>query len=370
MIPNHQPRRVFVATLGAFFAATLLCAADQTNSLVMQSVMANDKAVPFANRDPVNLGAFPVNIVFRYGPEKSTASPPLRMRYMLEGFEKNWHEAGGEMAMNVRFYNQSGDQIGQNPYPVHGESTGWTGSLKNSALTHRRETLVVPPQAKRLLIVISSAGPPDSIGIYVVANLVVSRTDGSVLLRSPFDSESSDHAEDDPPAGWMHDGTRPSIARVVKIGQDPQTCAFAVLDEDLNSHGEWHNILESAPLVNPGEKLVVEWNEMFSMGGGNTREAHYEGLTAGNYRLRVAGTDAFGSLTGVECGLNIFVPQPFWKTPWFWSAVVLLATILTVGASRYFVWHKMRREMLRLEQQRALEQERLRIAHDIHDDLG
>ena len=41
-----------------------------------------------------------------------------------------------------------------------------------------------------------------------------------------------------------------------------------------------------------------------------------------------------------------------------------------MGISRYFVWHKMRREMLRLTQQQALEQERLRIAHDIHDDLG
>jgi signal transduction histidine kinase len=41
-----------------------------------------------------------------------------------------------------------------------------------------------------------------------------------------------------------------------------------------------------------------------------------------------------------------------------------------MGVSRYFVWHRMRREMARLQQQRELEQERLRIAHDIHDDLG
>ncbi len=332
--------------------------------------MANDKPVPFANHDPLNLGAFPINLVFKYGPQKNAADPPLRMRYVLEGYEKTWHEAGGEMALNIRFYNHAGDQIGQNPYSVHGESTGWTGSLKNSALTHRRETLVVPPQAERLLVVISSAGPPDSVGIYVVANLVVAKTDGTVLLRSPFDNEPIAHANDDPPAGWMHDGTRPSIARVVKIGQDPQTRAFAVLDEDLNSHGEWHNILESAPVVTPGERLVTEWNEMFSMGAGYFREAHYESLPPGSYRLRVAGVDAFGKLTGVECGLNIFVPQPFWKTPWFWSAMVLGATALAVGISRYFVWHKMRREMLRLKQQRALEQERLRIAHDIHDDLG
>lgn len=356
----------------AWVTVTCLGTADVTNSLAMQSVVVNGKSISFADHDPdpVNLGPFPVNIVFGFGPDKGAVNPPLRLRYMLEGYEKAWHEAGGEMGLTVRFYNRTGDQIGQNLYPVHGESTGWTGSLRNSALTHRRETLLVPPQAERLLVVISSAGPPDSVGIYVVANLAVSRADGTVLLRSPFDNETAAHADDDPPTGWMHDGTRPSIARVVRFGQDPQTRAFAVLDEDLTSHGEWHNIFESAPVIAPGDRLVVEWNEMYSLGLGSARDGRYEGLAPGSYRLRVAGTDAFGRLTGVEGGLNLFVPQPFWKTPWFWGIVVLAASGLTVGVSRYFVWHKMRREMLRLRQQRALEQERLRIAHDIHDDLG
>ena len=367
---NVRTTIVLAIALVAFVAATSLCAANETNSLVIQSVMVNDKAIPFSNRETVNLGALPIKIVFKYGPEKNATNPPLRRRYLIEGFEKTWHEAGGEMELNIRFYNHSGDQIGQNFYPVHGESTGWTGSLKNSALTHRRETLVVPPQAERLLVVISSAGPPDSVGIYVVANLVLSKTNGTVLLRSPFDNELAAHANDDPPAGWMHDGIRPSIARVVKIGQDPQTRAFAVLDEDLNSHGEWHNLLESAPAVTPGDRLVAEWNEMYSMSAGNVREAHYESLPPGDYRLRVAGADGLGRLTGVECRLNIFVPQPFWKMPWFWALMVFATSALIVGISRYFVWHKMRREMLRLKQQRALEQERLRIAHDIHDDLG
>jgi len=365
-----RAKTVLTAACLAFCVTTGLRAADVTNSLAMQSVVVNGKSIPFADHNPVNLGSFPINIVFGFGPDKNAVNPPLRLRYMLEGYEKAWHEAGGEMDLTVRFYNRAGDQVSQNPYPVHGESTGWTGSLKNSGLTHRRETLLVPPQAERLLVVISSAGPPDSVGIYVVANLTVSKSDGNVLLRSPFDHESAAPADDDPPAGWMHDGTRPSIARVVEIGQDPQTRAFAVLDEDVNSHGEWHNILESAPVVTPGDRLVVEWNEMFSIGLGSAHEARYEGLSPGNYSLRVAGTDAFGRLTGVECGVALFVPQPFWKTPWFWGIVVLAASVLTVGISRYFVWHKMRREMLRLTQQRALEQERLRIAHDIHDDLG
>jgi signal transduction histidine kinase len=84
----------------------------------------------------------------------------------------------------------------------------------------------------------------------------------------------------------------------------------------------------------------------------------------------VRGVDVMGNLSGTETSVGIFVPEPLWKTPWFWGGVVVAITALIMGISRYFVWHRMRREMVRLKQQRVLEQERLRIAHDIHDDLG
>ncbi|MGC9942608.1 MAG: ATP-binding protein, partial [Verrucomicrobiota bacterium] len=348
--------------------------AEATNSLEIHYINVNGKPLSFRGRDSVNLGSHPENVVFGFGAATNGGKTPLRLRFMLDGYDTVWHEMGSEMSLTVRFYNNTGDQIGQNVYRVNGESTGWTGSLKNSQQAHRRETLVVPPQATRLLVVISSAGPPDAIGIYVVANLLVLKSSGStgnvVLLQSPFDNDRGDHSNDDVPAGWMHDGTRPSMARIVKIGQDPQTKAFAILDEDLTSHGEWHNILQSAPVVTPGDSLVVEWNEMYSIGLGSFREASYTGLSAGNYRFRVSGVDVLGRLTGPEASVRIFIPEPVWKTPWFWGLAVILMTAISVGISRYFVWHRMRREMVRLKQQRALEQERLRIAHDIHDDLG
>ncbi len=354
--------------------AASLQAADTANLLQIQSVSVNGKSLPFRGKENVNLGPFPENIVFGFGQGTNAGKLPLRLSYTLEGFESVWHEGGAEMALTVRFYNDAGDQISQNIYRVNGESTGWTGSLKSSSLTHRRETLVVPPQATRLLVVISSAGPPDTVGIYVVANLAVSKASGNsgnaLLLQSPFNDLPDDRASDDPPAGWMHDGTRPSMARVVKFGQDPQTKAFAVMDEDPASHAEWHNILESAPAVKPGDNLVVEWNEMYSMGSGNFRQAIYGQLSAGQYTFHVRGLDAMGRLTGAEASVSVLVPQPFWKTPWFWGVVVIAITALMIGVSRYFVWHRMRREMARLKQQRVLEQERLRIAHDIHDDLG
>ena len=47
-----------------------------------------------------------------------------------------------------------------------------------------------------------------------------------------------------------------------------------------------------------------------------------------------------------------------------------MVMITSVAGGRYIAWHRMRGEMLRLQQQRLLEQERLRIAQNIHDDLG
>ncbi len=362
---------VFALFLSSF--ASLLRADEITDALEIQSISVNGKEVPFRGKESVGLGSSPENVVFGFGPGPQ-GKPPLRLRYTLEGYENTWHETKSVMSLNVRFYDSSGDRMGQTIYNISGESTGWTGSLKTSSLTHRRETLVVPPGANRLLIVISSAGPPDSVGIYVVANLVVSKSSGKsgndILLQSPFETDHGEHTNDEALTDWIRDGITPSMAKIVKFGQDPQTRAFAILDEDLAGHAEWHNLLESAPVVTPGDSLVVEWNEMYSVGSGYVRQALYSGLPPNHYTFHVRGMDVMGRLTGAEASVGIFVPEPFWKTPWFWGIALVAATAMTVGISRYFVWQRMRREMVRLKQQRALEQERLRIAHDIHDDLG
>ena len=97
---------------------------------------------------------------------------------------------------------------------------GWAGTLKNSVLTHRKETLAVPSQAAQLWAIISSAGPPDAVGIYVVDDLVVTRVSSSnapaqVLLRSPFVHGQMDYTFNQAPQGWIRDGIRPSMAKIV-----------------------------------------------------------------------------------------------------------------------------------------------------------
>jgi signal transduction histidine kinase len=103
---------------------------------------------------------------------------------------------------------------------------------------------------------------------------------------------------------------------------------------------------------------------------GNTRLAHYDSLPPGKYTFRVAEVSAIGEPTGAEASLIVVVPLPFWKELWFQATAVVLLAISLAAIVRYVIRQRMRAEMVRLEHQHALEQERLRIAHDIHDDLG
>jgi signal transduction histidine kinase len=77
-----------------------------------------------------------------------------------------------------------------------------------------------------------------------------------------------------------------------------------------------------------------------------------------------------GKPIGTEASLAVIVPQPFWRATWFWFVVLVSMTMLAIGSWRYVLWNRMRRELAVLKNQQALERERLRLAHDIHDGLG
>lgn len=362
------------------------CSADfpqtqspQTNEnakvLEISSVSVDGNPHQIHQNGEVNLGAFPRDIVFYFQPTTNLTRTLTRLRYRLEGHESTWREGDSEMFLVARFFNDIGDQVSQQMFGVRGESAGWNGSFTNSALTHRRETVTAPPHASRLMIVVSSAGPPAMEGVYVVANLVVSKKESNSsavipLVQSPFDEPTNSEDPIQAPHGWMRDGNHASMAKIVKIGSDSAAKALAILDDDPTSHAEWRMALEAAPPVQPGDNLVIEWNEMYSMGVGDYRAAPYDNLAPGMYSFQLEEVNIFGAPTGVKTSIKVLVPPPFWRRPWFWSIVFVGISIVIFGIGRYLTWYKMRREMLYLKSQQALESERLRIAHDIHDDLG
>jgi signal transduction histidine kinase/ligand-binding sensor domain-containing protein len=68
------------------------------------------------------------------------------------------------------------------------------------------------------------------------------------------------------------------------------------------------------------------------------------------------------------------VPTPFWRRPAVWAIGAVLLSLTSFVAAREATQRRARREVARLEelleQQRAMDRERARIARDIHDSLG
>jgi signal transduction histidine kinase len=364
----------FQFCLGVAVAAPRSPATHPTDGLEIQSMAVNGKNVPLNGKSKVNTGPTPQNITFTFGQATNATRAAVRVRYKLDGYDSAWHEGGGEMFLLLRFYNEAGDAIGQKSFSVFGDSAGWSRELKGSTFTHRRETVVVPPEAANFWVVMSSAGPPATVGMYVVEHLVVSKLADSgpatVLLQAAFDRTTPFDPTNQAPFGWTRDGIHPSMAKIIDLEPDRTAKALAILDDDPQSHAEWRTTKEFAPAVKPGERLDFEWNELFTMGVGNAHDAHYEKLAPGEYQFRVAEVSALGVPTGNEASIAIKVPAPLWEVPWFWAALVAFFVAVLTGIGRYASWREMRQELARIEKQRALEQERLRIAHDIHDDLG
>ena len=136
------------------------------------------------------------------------------------------------------------------------------------------------------------------------------------------------------------------------------------LDEVELGPRDYALILELASLAftQPGNLRYAYRLEGFDrdfIDAGTRRYVRYTNLPPGRYTFRARGSNADGVWSRADLTLPIVVHPPFFRTWWFQGGLVtLLAAALTLGYR------------LRLRHLRALEQMRLRIAGDLHDELG
>jgi len=111
--------------------------------------------------------------------------------------------------------------------------------------------------------------------------------------------------------------------------------------------------------------LDPDWVE-----AGDSRVARYAQLPPGEYRFEViaCNNDGVWNREGAQVRLRV-VPH-VWQTGWFVVLTGLVAVGAVAGAVRAAVVRRMRTKLERLRQRHALEEERARIARDIHDDVG
>ncbi|MCU0786113.1 MAG: ATP-binding protein, partial [Verrucomicrobia bacterium] len=102
----------------------------------------------------------------------------------------------------------------------------------------------------------------------------------------------------------------------------------------------------------------------------SSHHAIYPRLPAGGYQFHVIACNNSGVWNETGRQLRIVVTPFFWETWWFRIGSGLILAALFVGSAYAVSRRRYRQKLLRLEAKRALEQERTRIAKDIHDDLG
>jgi|GEM_PF-4331343 len=100
------------------------------------------------------------------------------------------------------------------------------------------------------------------------------------------------------------------------------------------------------------------------------RTATYTNLDPGEYIFHVKGTNSDGMWNDSERTLTIIVLPPFWKTTWFRVVSLVAVFLLVGGVVRAIEMRKIKERTRRLEQETAVERERLRISKDMHDDIG
>ena len=113
------------------------------------------------------------------------------------------------------------------------------------------------------------------------------------------------------------------------------------------------------------EALDSSWVE-----AGNRREAFYSFVPPGKYHFQVIACNGDGVWNEEGAGLALKALPHFWQTWWFIGSGISMVIVASAGSIRIVEKRRMRTRLKQLEQERALERERTRIAQDLHDLMG
>jgi signal transduction histidine kinase len=113
------------------------------------------------------------------------------------------------------------------------------------------------------------------------------------------------------------------------------------------------------------EPLERDWVEV-----GGLRTVNYSYLPPGEYHFMVLACNNDGVWNRQGATLAFTVRPHFYQSSWFMGAATLFVLGAVGGGARYATRRRLQRKLNQLERQHALEKERMRIARDLHDEIG
>jgi len=130
----------------------------------------------------------------------------------------------------------------------------------------------------------------------------------------------------------------------------------------------------TAPLKNQYAYKMEGFNENWIFTDAKSRTATFTNMNPGKYVFRVKGSNSDGIWNEAGTSLTIFITPPFWQTWWFRGLVTLFVIYLLFLAHFFRVKHLQQSKDRQIEFSNKLiesqEEERKRIAAELHDSLG
>ncbi len=294
------------------------------------------------------------------------APQSLRFRYKLEGLDEGWRELTDKMNFMVRFFDAGDNQIQQFAFPYSGTGEGWTESVHTSGFSTRKEIVVVPPGAEHVGLTLSSSGAVEAVGVIAIRNVSITSVpehggEGRRLLldsRLPVSGEWI----------WSRSGSHPAMAKFLYRESDSKESAILFIEDDnAQGHADLVAVSTKMTKVVPGERLTVRWEETHSIGLAGKRDLEYENLPAGNYQFMVEDMSLMGVPLGNISRVDVAAPGRILGQWWFWLCCVSFIALCIGLWGRSVIRRNVRRQ---LRHAQLIADERLRIARDLHDDLG
>lgn len=334
---------------------------------------------PSASEDQENVGSVKLtstaqSVQVHFLNETPSKEKPVRLRYKLEGVDADWRDLPSSMVVWFRLLDKEGTFVAGNTLDLTGESPGWNGRPEDAPLEPLQISVTAPPQADRFRLYFISHKNTKEIGQLIVTDITVRllHPDGRTgeTIRVDYTSGQSLNRPAGIPANWNRDGERLEIAQMLKRTAPTEPPALFLNDDDPDKFGGWRSYDLKVPLE-PGDHLTMECRTAYSIGSGEANGlARYDNLKPGTYWFRVAGAHVNGQPTGEEVSLPILVVPPLYRRTDFWLALTVAFCGLLLLLIRLVLWRRMKKDLEQAERRRLLEEERTRIARDIHDDLG
>lgn len=262
-----------------------------------------------------------------------------------------------------------GNELVNHVASMHNQSVGWTGDVQTSGYERHRITIPVPEKAHYLSFIMSSGQEaPANLGVVALRRCIltlVPREQGKppVILDLLDDEHGNDRR-------WVRHGSKLEMSTITT---NEANGSALLLVEDHHAE-KWAGWVSEHVGINRMREVVVEWEAACSMGlpyGLFRYTAGQPGHPkAGRHEFEIQPTTLYGLPTGDVITVPFYVEAPFYQTTLFRVVVGALVILAGIGAVRAVTKARMQRKLNVIERQRAVEQERARIARDLHDHLG